>query len=470
MRRFWPRSLLGQVLVSAALALLVAQAISAALALRAGSQMREEALLNGAAFRFVAAYEGARAPAADASADPGRRFRENRRGRRHWGIVRTDALPALFADAESDDAARRLRAILTGQGMPVAEVRTARSPRRIVLDAREDARPVPPRVRRERARVERWFYAAVRLSGRRDWALARIPVEPRPRGTLAAILLQTAIIYVVLVGGLALLLRRATRPLARLTRRVERFGRTVPAEPPLAPEGPEDIARLIDAHNGMEQRIAALLDEKDVMLGAIGHDLKTPLAALRVRMESVPDSAQRARMVEGIEDITRSLDDILSLARIGRAGSPPEAVRLDALVGSVVEEYEDMERPVTLAQCVRVTARIHETWLRRALRNLIENALRYGGTAQVSLLRADGAAVLRVDDEGPGIPEGRIAAMLEPFQRGETSRNRATGGAGLGLTIARAIAEDHGGTLTLANRAGGGLRAEIRLALEGSGA
>jgi signal transduction histidine kinase len=291
-------------------------------------------------------------------------------------------------------------------------------------------------------------------------------VPERERGALGGIIAQTLILYIVLVGGLAILLRRITRPLAALTARVEHFGNTREADGQLEPAGPQDMRRLIVAHNAMEARIAALLHEKDVMLGAIGHDLKTPLAALRVRIESVEDDAERARMAASIEDITRTLDDILSLARVGRPSDQPESTELSALVASVVEEFEDMGDNVELGETVRFALPVRATWLRRALRNLVANALRYGGgKARVALLRKDGAARIRVDDDGPGIPEGEIAAMLEPFRRGDPSRNKETGGAGLGLTLARAIAEQHGGSLALSNRPEGGLRAEIRLPL-----
>ena len=207
------------------------------------------------------------------------------------------------------------------------------------------------------------------------------------------------------------------------------------------------------------------------MLGAIGHDLKTPLAALRVRIESVEDEGERARMAATIEDIVRTLDDILSLARVGRPRDPREPTELSALVASVAEEYEDMGEPVELGETVRVVAPLRATWLRRALRNLIGNGLRYGKVARVSLGREAGWAVVRIDDDGPGIPDAAIAAMMEPFSRGDPSRNSETGGAGLGLALARAIAEQHGGSLRLANRrdAAGhvlGLRAELRLPLD----
>ncbi len=166
--------------------------------------------------------------------------------------------------------------------------------------------------------------AGLKRQGEDRWLIARAPRPSGNRGVMAGVIIQTLILYLVLVGGLAVLLRRITRPLAALTDRVERFGGTLGKEPPLEPSGPEDARRLIAAHNAMEARIAALLDEKDVMLGAIGHDLKTPLAALRVRIESVEDDTERGRMAATIEDITRSLDDILSLARVGRPTDPLE--------------------------------------------------------------------------------------------------------------------------------------------------
>jgi signal transduction histidine kinase len=207
------------------------------------------------------------------------------------------------------------------------------------------------------------------------------------------------------------------------------------------------------------------------MLGAIGHDLKTPLAALRVRIETVDDDAERAKMVASIEDITRSLDDILSLARVGRPSDPLERTDLSALLAAVVEEFEDMGEPVELADTERLPMPLRATWLRRALRNLIGNALRYGERARISLVREGREAVVRIEDDGPGIPEGEIAAMMEPFARGDASRNRETGGSGLGLALARAIADQHGGTLTLTNRRakGGkpaGLVAELRLPID----
>ncbi len=372
-----------------------------------------------------------------------------------------DNAPNQRGEELRPDLQEALTSILEREGLDVRDVRIVW---RTALD--DSFIRERPRMLRRISRPEnadtRLLVAGLRVTGQDQWRIARVVLPPRQQGGLATIILQTLLIYLLLVGLHFLLLRRITRPLAKLTARTETFGGNG-EDDPLSAEGPEDVRRLIDAHNAMEGRIAALLDEKDVMLGAIGHDLKTPLAALRVRIESVEDESERAKMADSIEDITRSLDDILSLARIGRTNNPPEKTELSALVGSVVDEFEDMGKPVSLVHGERIAAKVHVTWLKRALRNLISNALRYAGTAEVSLARTGEAIILTVEDGGPGIPDASINQMFEPFVRGETSRNRATGGAGLGLTLARAIAEQHGGALALENRSEGGLRAEIRL-------
>jgi len=465
MRRFLPRSLLGQMLLSVALALLVAQTISAVLLYRAGEQRREMWALNGLAFQLVSEPRFEYRRTGGAARD---------RGRQSWQRFRperTDTVPLRVGEERDTKREAEIRAILTEQGVDAARIVV--TTRRVVDD--------PYVVGRLQARGQwhkrpdwaqgSFIVAGLLRPGERTWTVARWPVaagEPRQLGSL---ILQTLFLYVVLVGGLAWLLRRITRPIAALTRRLEHFAATRELDGQLEPSGPDDTRRLIAAHNAMEARIAALLNEKDVMLGAIGHDLKTPLTALRVRIESVEDPAERAKMAATIEDIARSLDDILSLARVGRPSDPMERTDLSALLASVAEEYEDRGEPVELGATQRLALPLRATWLRRAMRNLIENAVRYGRRARVSLMREGPWAIVRIEDDGPGIPEGEIAAMMEPFARGEASRNRETGGAGLGLTLARAIAEQHGGTIVLRNRTDAdgkpaGLLAELRLPLD----
>ncbi|MEN7538054.1 ATP-binding protein [Aurantiacibacter flavus] len=457
MHRFLPRSLLGQMLLAVALALLAAQTLSAVLIYRADHQRREAALISSLAFQLVA--------------DPRFEFRDGRRngreGRRKVRIERALESPIHDGDLHDPEREAALRDVLIAQDVAIGE---------LVVFSRKvtaDSYVMRGRAGSLSGREGRWsldgevLLAGLKRAGNDEWLVARVPRPEHSTRALGGLILQTLLLYIALVGGLAFLLRRITRPLAALTERMSRFAGRADGVEPLEPSGPEDTRALIAAHNEMEARIAALLDEKDVMLGAIGHDLKTPLAALRVRIESVDDETERAKMAGTIEDITHSLDDILSLARVGHAKDPLERTDLAALVSAVVEEYEDLGEPVELGDTMRIALPLRATWMRRALRNLIDNALRYGGTAEVSLSRDNGYAAVCVTDNGPGIPEGEIAAMFEPFARGEVSRNRSTGGAGLGLTLARAIAEQHGGSLSLANRVENGrkvgLAAELRL-------
>jgi signal transduction histidine kinase len=440
---------MGQMMLALAVALLLAQGIGFALAYKAGAERREAALLHSAAYRLLAAFEDGSREAARTS-DNGAGPRGG--SPRNFRVEHTVASPLRAGEMRDAEAETELRRILGEQDFAVTDLVVVR--REVKEDdaaqrrLERQRRMLPPRGEAPK----RLIVAGVRQPGEPEWLVARVFVPTGERAIVISLLIQTLLIYVVLLGAIALIVRRITRPLAALTSRLERFAETRSIDGQITPEGPNDVRRLIVAHNAMEARIAALLDEKDVMLGAIGHDLKTPLAALRVRIESVEDDAERGRMAATIEDIVRSLDDILSLARVGRPSDPREPTELSALVAAVAEEYEDMGAPVELLDTQRVVIPLRPTWLRRGLRNLIDNALRYGERARVSLVRETRQAVIWIEDDGPGIPEAEIERMMQPFSRGEPSRNTVTGGAGLGLTLARAIAEQNGGALALANR------------------
>jgi signal transduction histidine kinase len=454
-------------LLAIALALMVAQGLSAALMWRMQHERHFAGLVNYAAFSLLGrnprAPLGPMPPPGPTGEPPEIGFRMPRPLR----VQEERRAPQIAGDRRRPEIERALREVLEAQGVDAARLFVAeRDPARDPVVAAWLARRAfarPPEAPRPKLII-----AAI---GRADgtWLTARLLAPRGERAMLTTLVIQTLFIYLVLVGAVALILRRLARPLKALTAQVEAFARSRAPAGQVAPEGPEDIRRLIVAHNAMERRVGGLLDEKDVMLGAIGHDLKTPLAALRVRIEAVEDDTERGRMAAGIEDINRSLDDILSLARVGRPSDPLERAELSALVADVVGEYEDMGEDVTLGEAERLVMPLRATWLRRALRNLVSNALRYGTRARVSLRREGDEAVLTVEDDGPGIPEHEIARMLEPFTRLEASRNSATGGTGLGLTLARAIADQHGGSLHLANRQEGGeikgLTATLRLPL-----
>lgn len=447
MKRLWPKSLLGQLMLLVALALFVAQAINFALLLRAGERLR-----FAEASGPIVARMAESADRGDLGAVPP----PHHRGRRSIEMsgesaVSREGLPRV----ERYQGA--LRAALENAGLDVRSVEVGRSnappPRRFGSRHHRDAGPG------RRA----WLRVSVEREGG-QWLNAWMAVRRRSPATLGSIIAQTLILYLIVLGALYWFARRLSRPLRALTAASEGFDPKVPADP-VAVSGPSDVVRLIEAHNAMRLRIGAMLDEKDHMLGAIGHDLRTPLAALRIRAENVEDEAERDRMVETIEDMSRTLEDILSLARLGRAAGSPERLDLSALADSAIEDFRDVGATVVFEESARLVVEGRSNLLKRALRNLIDNAVRYGGGASVRVRAQDGEALVEIDDDGPGIAAESLEAVFEPFARLEASRNRAQGGSGLGLALARAIVRDQGGELRLENRAAGGLRATISLPL-----
>jgi signal transduction histidine kinase len=194
--------------------------------------------------------------------------------------------------------------------------------------------------------------------------------------------------------------------------------------------------------------------------------LRTPLASLRVRVEGVENDTLREKMIASIDEMTAMLADILALARSGAGTEAQERVPLRELIGDLEADYRERGKDVAVGDVVDVHVLVRPMLLKRALRNLADNALAYGVRARLSVTAAAGRARIIVSDDGPGLTEEQIRTLIEPFARGEQSRNRATGGAGLGLSIAREIADGEGGALMLVNRGGGGLDAVIELPVQ----
>jgi signal transduction histidine kinase len=257
---------------------------------------------------------------------------------------------------------------------------------------------------------------------------------------------------------------RLSRPLRDLTEAAAHVGA---AGQPQAVEvrGPSDVRQTLEAFNAMSTRVSQLLGEKDVMLGALGHDLRTPLSSLRIRLESMEPESERNKAVKTIEETTQLLEAILELARQGRSNEPVQMMDVSILVQDMVEDYAETGAPVTLTTAERAPAACRPLLMRRLLRNLIDNAVTYGGAARVSVARRDGQIEIGVDDDGPGMTPEALAAATRPFVRGDASRSRTTGGAGLGLALADAIASTHKGALVLSNRTPHGLSAVVRLPL-----
>lgn len=325
-----------------------------------------------------------------------------------------------------------------------------------------DAGPPPRRLSRGEFRRLRLPTAAlsVRLAGG-AWLNAEI-VLPSPALFAWPALVNTGLVAALMVLVLAVSLRRVTRPLRRLAEAADRLGRgeTVP---PLPEEGPDEVRRTTHAFNAMQDRVRRFVDDRTRMLAAISHDLRTPLTALRLRAEFVDDPEIRDKIVDTVDEMSRMTEATLSFARDEAAGEEARPTDLGALVRAVADDFADLGADVAVDAPDRTDLVVRPVSLRRALRNLVENAVRYGERARVRLEARPDEILIAVDDDGPGIPPDRLDDVFEPFVRLETSRSADTGGVGLGLATARSIVRAHGGDLTLANRDGGGLTATIRL-------
>lgn len=285
---------------------------------------------------------------------------------------------------------------------------------------------------------------------------APVPAFARPYAAMLAIL-AAFLIVAVLLGT-----RKVTRPLVELAEAAERLGRGEPGAP-LAEEGPEEVRRAIAAFNRMQERLGRFIADRTRLLAALGHDLRTPITSLRLRAELLDEEEAKQRIVETLDEMQRMVESTLAFAREEATAEPVRETDLAALIEGVVEDLAELGLEVALVASEPVVARIRAAAIKRALSNLIENAVRYGDRARVALAREAEEALVVVDDDGPGIPADRLEDVFEPFLRLEGSRSAETGGVGLGLSIARGIARAHGGDVFLANRPEGGLRATLRL-------
>ena len=452
-----PRSLIGQLALAMALALLVAQAINFSLIFTERQRVSRAQIEGPVVARFVNVAQRLEGVSAAEREDllP-------RRGRgRRFLLAAESVVPPGADDAE---LVERLRESAAANGLALRDARAA-------IRERVD---LPPRMR-ERMDPEReaWMGRRLRtlvLSAQLAdgaWLNATIPSR-RPNPWLAARpLAATLLTYLIILAAMLWMARRLTRPLGDLTAAAESF-RGRGEAPHVEPRGPADLRRAVDAFNAMGARVSAMLDEKDRMLGAIGHDLRTPLASLRIRAESVEPEEEKQRMIATLDEMAAMLDDTLALARSGRAAEEARAVDVTALVDTVVEELRALGHDVEMESGARLAARVQPRLLRRAVRNLVENGVKYGGGARAAVREAADGLAIEITDNGPGIPPAELERVQQAFYRIEPSRSRETGGSGLGLTLARAAAQAHGGSLELENRPEGGLIARIRLPRAGA--
>lgn len=378
--------------------------------------------------------------------DPRARRQIAREASTRFSRVSVDSAPVV---AEVPAAPRS--AALTRQ---LAEALPGRELRAAVLLRGMVERPDGP-VARETIAV------SVRLAGdgRPSWLnFVSRGERARPGGVEEEVFLLVLGLSLAAVLGVGLLsVRRLARPLGRLADAARAAGRgdrtaRVPEE------GPREMRAAAAAFNDMQARIEGLEAERMRTLAAVGHDLRTPITSLRIRAELL-DAAEAAPMIRTLDEMTVMADGLVAYARGGGEAEPVQEVALAPLLRRLAGDrgaaFEAEAEPTVAGRPVA---------LGRAVGNVLDNAIRYGGAARLRLTADETDAVIVIEDDGPGIPEENLDRMFEPFVRGDQSRNAETGGAGLGLAIARNIVLAHGGTITLANRPGG-LRVTLRLPL-----
>jgi signal transduction histidine kinase len=278
----------------------------------------------------------------------------------------------------------------------------------------------------------------------------------------SSLLFYLGLMLTVVAAVVLLAVRSVTRPLRVLGEAARGLGEDL-ARPPLPEEGPREAREATRAFNEMQARLRGMVEQRTRALSAMSHDLRTPITRLRLRSEMLEDQALREKLQADLADMQRLVDVTLDYLRGLKEAEPIHPVDVNGLAAGLADDFASTGHPIEVAGRAESPFEGRPLALRRALTNLLENALTYGGKATLRI--EDGPASLRLiaEDEGPGIPEAELARVLEPFERLDQSRGRGTGGFGLGLSIARDIAASHGGTLRLENRAPRGLRAILEL-------
>ncbi|QXH33031.1 ATP-binding protein [Pseudomonas muyukensis] len=305
-------------------------------------------------------------------------------------------------------------------------------------------------------------YMALLQLGDGSW-LAFVPPERSWGLSLQArlaVILGLGLLATLLVAWLAT--RQLANPLQRFASAVRRFGGDLQA-PPIAIEGPEEIRQAIIAFNIMQAQIQHFIRERTHMLAAISHDLRAPLTRLRLRSEFMEDQELQAKLVRDVEEMQSMINAALAFFREGTQLEQRTAYDLSELLQTIVDDYRDQGVAVGFSGPPHLVHDGRPLATKRVIVNLLENAVKYARAPRIALYRDEHRLVIEVNDEGPGIPEEALQRVFDPFFRLEGSRNRDTGGVGLGLSAARASVREQGGELTLRNRAEGGLLARVEL-------
>jgi len=347
------------------------------------------------------------------------------------------------------------------------------SPDRIVLATkagpfadRRVFRVIRERMAREGVREEHFFVAPFNVGIRQPdgrWAVVQPQAVFGPDPWQVRIALWFVISALVMAPVAYVFARRLSTPIKRFADAAERLGRDPRAEP-LQVTGPSEIGIAVRAFNDMQERLRRYVEDRTAMVGAIAHDLRTPLTRLRFRIEGLPDD-QKAKMSADIDQMEEMISAALTFVRDASQPGERTPLELSSLLESLCDEMAETGASTQVESGEKVVLEGDPMALRRLFSNLLENAVKFGGRARARVFREAANAVVEIEDDGPGIPPSDREKVFEPFYRREPSRSRQTGGIGLGLAVVRSIARGHGGDVDLVNRAGGGLTARVQLPL-----
>lgn len=445
-----PQSLFGRLVLVLVVGLLLAQALSAAFNLRERAQAIERvsglrwAQRAADAIHILDTLSPAQRPRVSA-------ILSSRRWRIEPGAQPPAQAPGPAAVPEVRELRAGLRELLgPGRNLVVQAMQTAHEPSGFTPLRWLIGRRHPPVVRIDaQLRDGAW----VRIAQRRSNFPAHWP---------HGLLVKLVVLFCAVLLLALLAVTWITRPLSVLARAALKLGQDI-HRPPLPETGPREVRRAARAFNGMQARLVRYIDSRVQLFTAISHDLKTPITRLRLRAELLGDPAVREKITQDVAEMESMVGATLAFLRDADAYEAARPVDINALLHSLQADAEELGHPVSVTGQAMKTYTAQPQALRRCVTNLIDNALRYGASAAISVEDGPERLVIRVCDRGLGIPPDQLERVMEPFYRVDHSRSRDTGSTGLGLAIAQNIAQAHGGTLTLRNRPEGGLEATLAL-------
>jgi two-component system, OmpR family, sensor kinase len=296
------------------------------------------------------------------------------------------------------------------------------------------------------------------------WANVSIVKTGHLHGSTTSIAMATTLMAIGVIVATWLLVRWSTQPLQRLADAARQFSGSA-LSPPVVETGTHEVREAAAAFNGMQRRIGSLIQDRALSLAAISHDLKTPLTRLRFRIDDLSDEGLKRSITDDIEEMEEMINGTIAFLRGEASPEEPRSLELRAILENICFDHADRGHAVTLSGAGRGILRGQSSDLKRAFSNLIQNALKYGDVARVSIADGAGCVEVLIDDDGPGIPSQQLTAVFTPFYRVECSRGRQTGGVGLGLTVAHRVIAAHEGTIDLTNLTPRGLRVRVSIPL-----